>query len=378
MTATFFEETHIIHRRHRLLNAVHTWLLVGGSLALLAVTAWAIAGTTGLIYAVGFGAVTLVMSRRISPAMVLRMYKARPVTPQTFPAGYRIVEELSRRAGLAVPPRLHVIPSNMMNAFAVGRREDSAIAVTDALVRSLTTRELAGVLAHEITHIRNEDIKVMSLADMVSRFTSTLSTMGLLAILFNVSGFFPAVPWLGIIAMIAAPTVGGLLQMALSRTREFDADYGAALLTGDPDGLSSALTKLEQAWKRRLEGMMLPTSRMAEPSLLRSHPPTPERVARLEALKETMVAGRVPHMAPPQVSEPGRPATSPVPRIRPRLARMSDAEHRGHWSALAASLPPSGPVVDGADADCAACAGSLNPPDAARPRIRVSRGGVWW
>ena len=121
-----------------------------------------------------------------------------------------------------------------MNAFAVGSRSDSVIAITDAL--NLTQRELAGVLAHEISHIAHGDMKVMAFADMVSRFTSVMSTVGILSLILNISSFIGGggeqVPWLAVIVLMAAPTVGGLLQMALSRTREFDADLGAATLTG--------------------------------------------------------------------------------------------------------------------------------------------------
>lgn len=376
MAYAFFEQTHAIHRRHRVLNRLHTSVLVAGSLALLAISAWAIAGGVGIIYALVFGGLSLIAARRISPTMVLRMYDAQAVGHDQFPVGYRLVRELSRRAGLDHAPTLYVVPSRMMNAFAVGRPGRSAIAVTDALVRNMSTRELAGILAHEITHIRNDDIKVMSLADMVSRLTSTLSTIGIIAVLFNLSGFFPTVPWLGILAMIAAPTIGSLLQLALSRTREFDADYGAAMLTGDPDGLSSALAKLEHVHRRRLEAMMLPTSRMAEPSILRSHPPTGERIERLQALKPTMIE-------PPQQNAPTehrtirRQASSPVPKIRRRLS-ASEEKNLRDWLSFAASRPNVAPVVEGPDGDTPCCTDPLHPQAREDPRIRVSRGGVWW
>ncbi|BBD35186.1 truncated peptidase M48 Ste24p [Aminobacter sp. Y103A] len=179
-------------RRNRALNTAQTWLLGAGSLLLLGVTAWAFAGSTGILYALVFGALSMWAVRRISPQMVLSMYKARQVTPADFPAGFRIVEELARRAELPAVPKLYVIPSKMMNAFAVGRRNDAAIAVTDALARNLTPREFAGVLAHEISHIAHEDVKVMAFADMVSRFTSFMSTVGLVS-LFPICSVLPAV-----------------------------------------------------------------------------------------------------------------------------------------------------------------------------------------
>jgi heat shock protein HtpX len=377
MNFSFLHGDHIILRQHRALNTLHTWLLAAGSLALLGVTAWAIAGLTGIVYAIAFGGLTLAAARRVSPTMVLRMYKAEQVTPHNFPAGYRLIHELADRAGLPVAPKLHVIPSKMLNAFAVGRREDSAIAVTDGLLRSLTLRELAGVLAHEMTHIANEDIKVMSLADMVSRMTSTLSTVGMLAILFNLSGFFGHIPWLGVLAMIASPTIGGLLQMALSRTREFDADYGAALLTGDPDGLSSALIKLERAQGRRWESMMLPGGRIPDPSLLRTHPATEERIVRLTQLKSALRPQPPLTEALPQEPFQHRRGHAPVPQIR--LSRR-DRDIFNHWAALAGEMPERKPLTDDPGCTDPACGDSLNPWErhGDKPRIRIRRGGVWW
>ena len=371
MTNAFFQPDNAIHQRHRALNDTHTALLIAGSLGLLAVTAWAIAGIAGIIYAVIFGSISLMAARRVSPAMILRMYKAKPVNAMNWPLGHELITELSRRAELSSVPKLHVVPSKMMNAFAVGRIDDSAVAVTDALIRQLTARELAGVLAHEITHIKNEDIKVMSIADMVSRFTSALSTMGIIAIIFNVTGFFGTLPWLGIAAMIFAPMVGSLLQLALSRTREFDADYGAALLTGDPDGLSSALRKLESWQKRRLESMALPVGRMSQPSMLRSHPPTDERIERLNALK-----GALDMPVDRASSKPVR--RSPVPRVGPRFGRDVEIAQREDWLGLSARTTPAQEVIARARGECIACEESLAPPEGENPRIRISRGGVWW
>lgn len=356
----------LAQRHHRVRNTLHTWMLGAASLLLLAVTAWAFGGPTGIVYAVVFGILPLIFLRRISPQMVLSMYKASRVTPAEFPAGYRIVEELARRAGLPAMPKLYVIPSRMMNAFAVGRREDSAIAVTDALARSLTTRELAGVLAHEISHVAHEDVKVMAFADMVSRFTSLMSTIGLFSLFLNLAGFAGGyeaqIPWLGVIVLLAAPTVGGLLQMALSRTREFDADLGAAILTGDPEGLAVALRKLEKAQGKMWEGILLPGSRIPDPSILRSHPLTDDRVERLMALK-----ARAEHSQGGDFGDepPVLRRRSSVPRIR---------LHPPHGAFGGRFLLEGG--EDEADRQ-PACEQPLNPPRNG-PRLRPLRGGVWW
>jgi len=359
----------LAQRRNRLTNTLHTWVLGAGSLLLLAITAWAFAGPAGVFFALVFGTFSMAAMRRVTPQMVLGMYNAKPVSPEVFPSGLRIVAELSRRAGLPSIPKLHVIPSQMMNAFAVGRREDSAIAITDALARNLSTRELAGVLAHEMTHIANEDVKVMAFADMVSRFTSIMSTVGLFSLFLNIGGAVGGaayhIPWLGVIVLLAAPTIGGLLQMALSRTREFDADLGAASLTGDPDGLAAALAKLEQAQARRWESILLPGARIPDPSVLRSHPRTEERVARLMALKSTQPPLETP-FAPYEAPQRRRRAST-VPHIRPPHSGPHFGG-MGNFSRLFAMEPGD---------DAPASAAPLNPPHG-RPRIRLMRGGVYW
>lgn len=353
-------------RRHRLRNTVHTWLLATGSLVILAVSAWAFAGPAGIVYAIVFGTVSMWAVRHVSPKMVLRMYKAEPVSRARFPQGVAIVEELAREAGLPAVPSLHVVPSGMVNAFAVGRRENSAIAVTDAMLRLLTLRELAGVLAHEIVHIASEDVKVMAFADMVSRFTSLLSTVGVFSLFLNLLGFAGGyqtqVPWLAVLVLVSAPTIGGLLQLALSRTREFDADLGAAVLTADPDGLASALIKLERAQSAYWESLVLPGGRNPAPSMLRTHPPVRERVARLMALKHPDGL-----RLPPAVSGHAGAVLSraSVPRIRP--AGLRDGSPL--LSAMGEPVEP--------DWEAEACRDGLCPPDG-RPRLRMMRGGVWW
>ena len=156
-TLDVFEQT-----KSSFVNSLHTWMLLAGSLTLLAVTAWIFMGPTGVIYAFIFGSISLFIASRASPKLVLRMYKAQPVGPSQFPTGHQILNELAIRSGLPKKPTLHIVPSRMINAFAVGNRDESAIALTDQLVRTLTTRELAGVIAHEVAHIMNGDIKVMA------------------------------------------------------------------------------------------------------------------------------------------------------------------------------------------------------------------------
>lgn len=379
MNANFPPLSLLEGRRHRALNTVHTWMLAGGSLLLLAVTAFVFAGPLGVMLALVFGAFAVAAMRRVSPAMVLTMYKAQPVGRHEFPTGVAIVEELARRAGLPAVPRLHVVPSQMMNAFAVGRREDAAIAITDALARRLSARELAGVLAHEISHIAHDDLKVMALADVVARYTSVMSTIGILSLVLNLAGmaggYSQPVPWLGVLVLIAAPTVGALLQLALSRTREFDADLGAAMLTGDPDGLASALRKLEREQGRMWEQMMLPGGRNPQPSILRSHPPTEERVARLDRLRQC--GGAAPSadatiMSQAAADRPAQRRRSLVPPAGSRgpMRSVRELDHLARHLAAAPRVPDPGE-------DDPASPGPIRLPEG-RPRVRFGRGGVYW
>jgi heat shock protein HtpX len=355
--------------RHRVLNMVQTALLVCGSLALFMATAYVFFGPDGIVYAIIFGGVSLFMASRVSPQLVLRMYRASPVTQREFPAGHALLTELSRRAGLAAMPRLYVLPSNLMNAFAVGRSTDSAICLTDKLIRSLTQRELAGVMAHEVSHIANGDIKVMAIADMVSRFTSFLSTFGIVTLFLNLpsvlSGGGEPVPWAAVMLLLFAPTIGALLQLGLSRTREYDADFGAVMLTGDPDGLASALSKLEAAQKAHWEGMILPGGRIPDPSLLRTHPRTADRITRLMAMKQV---ARTP---PP----PAWQQRTSVPQAGRRWGRDPDQALRDHASLFGAMASPR--PYGSTDADDLAVTQSLNPPRG-RPRVHVRGGGVYW
>jgi heat shock protein HtpX len=147
--------------------------------------------------------------------------------------------------------------------------------LTDGMIRTLSLRELSGVLAHEISHIRNGDLWLMGLADTVSRLTRMMSLFG------------------QILLLVLAPTIGALLQLALSRTREYDADLGGALLTGDPMALAGALRKLERYGRGLWESLLMPGRRNPNPSLLRTHPPTEERIRRLAALSGQLGPDRI-------------------------------------------------------------------------------------
>jgi heat shock protein HtpX len=232
-------------------------------------------------------AIAFALGPKVSPQLVLRLYRACEISPRELPEVARVLAALAERAGLERPPRLFYVPSAMVNAFAVGARADAVIALTDGLLRALDLRELAGVLAHEISHVRNRDLWLMAIADLAGRLTRVMTLFGLALLLVGVPLWLSggdSLPWLVIPLLVFAPQITTLLQLALARAREFDADLDAAGLTGDPAGLAAALAKLERYQRGAWEQILFPGQRLPEPSVLRTHPPTGERIARLEAL----------------------------------------------------------------------------------------------
>jgi heat shock protein HtpX len=311
-------------RRHKLRNVVHSILLLGGIVALLALCGWVLFGPEGLVGMALGAAIALAFSPTISPGMVLRLYRAREIAPHDLPEVLHVLAALAARAGLERVPRLYYVPSTMLNAFAVGGRDDAVIAVTDGMLRALNLRELTGVLAHEISHIRNRDLWLMGIADLAGRLTRLMTLLGLALLLVNLPLWLSgatSVPWLLVPLLVFAPQITTLLQLALSRAREFDADLDAAGLSGDPVGLAAALAKLERYQRGAWEQILMPGQRLPEPSVLRTHPPTAERIARLQALSG----------APPLAPLPERGAG---PRIETSWPIVQGAPHGrliGFW-----------------------------------------------
>lgn len=273
--------------KHKVNNFIHSVIIFTGMILLVSFLGWSIGGTQGLKWLFFIGIFMLIMSPRVSPRMILRLYGARLLHAREVPRLYAALEELTRRAKLPDLPRLHYIPSRMLNAFTMGKRSQAAIALTDGLMRTLDLRELIGVLAHEVSHVRNNDMWIMNLSDIVSRVTSVFSTVGQFLLFLNLpllllSGY--EVPWLPILILIFAPTLTVFIQLALSRTREFDADLEAATLTGDPEGLASALAKMERYQGGLFRRIFFPGQRNPHPSVLRTHPETEKRIERLLSL----------------------------------------------------------------------------------------------
>jgi len=276
-------------RRHKLRNMAQSTLLLGGMAVLVAVCGWILLGPIGLLGVAVAITLALMFGSRLSAQMVLRMYRAKRLSPEQLPEVFQVIEHLARRAGLEQTPALYYVPSAMMNAFAVGKRDDAVIGVTDGLLRALNLRELTGVIAHEMSHIRNNDVWLMGMADLASRLTRLMSLVGAGLLLLSLPMWLQGggfVSFALILLLMFSPQLTTLLQLALSRAREFDADLDAAGLTGDPAGLSSALAKLERQQRSHWEQILMPGRKLPEASLLRSHPPTKDRLARLASLYE--------------------------------------------------------------------------------------------
>lgn len=283
---------------HKLNNTLQSLLLIFSMMGILGLVGWIVAGFDGLLMASVACAVMLFLGTGISPSLTLRMYRARPIAPQQAPALYNSLEVLSRRAELPRVPYLFYIPSPALNALATGRRDEAAIAITSGLLRNLNQRELVGVLAHELSHLRNNDMLTMTLANTVTRITLLLSQVGQLLLIFALPLILLGevhVSLAGLLVLILAPTGVALLQLALSRTREFDADLSAVELTGDPIGLSQALKKLERSRGNWLQRLLLPTGQRDAPEWLRTHPATAERIQRLNDLSPPQTPTRLWH-----------------------------------------------------------------------------------
>ena len=276
-------------RRHQRRNAVHTLLLVGISGLLLALIAWSALGLAGLVWAAMLLAGSLWSVTRVSASVMLGLFRGRELDERQWPQLFRIVRELSARAGLPAVPRLFYMPCRAMNAFAIGRPGDAAIAVTDGLLLKLTHRQLAGVLAHEMSHIRKGDLSVMALADILSRTTVLMSLVGLVGVALTpalgIARSAVPMPLAGVLFLLIAPSLGGMLHRALSRAREYDADLAAVALTGDPEGLTQALLVLDRRQEAVWEQLVPPGLSLWNFSVFRTHPRTERRILRLHSLR---------------------------------------------------------------------------------------------
>lgn len=277
-------------------NWLKTTMLMAAIVALFGMIGALIGGKGGMLLALLFGGAMNLFAYWNSDKMVLRMYNAQPVDQYSAPEFYGLVAELAQRAGLPMP-QVYVIHEDQPNAFATGRDPaHAAVAATTGIIRMLDARELRGVMAHELAHVQHRDI-------LISTISATMA--GAISALANFAMFFggrnengePVNPFARILVALLAPLAAALIQMAISRAREFEADRGGAIISGDPLALASALRKIEYyaqglpfaaAEAHPETAQMMIVNPLAGGSgiadLFRTHPRTEERIARLSEM----------------------------------------------------------------------------------------------
>lgn len=277
-------------------NWFKTAALMAAIVALFGVIGAALGGQQGMIMALGFAVVSNFFAYWFSDTMVLKMYRAREVDATSAPQFYSMVQELAGKAGLPMP-RVYLIDEDAPNAFATGRNPShAAVAATTGLLRLLNAREVRGVMAHELAHVQHRDI-------LISTISATMA--GAISALANFAMFFggrdsegrPANPFAGILVALLAPLAASVIQMAISRAREYEADRLGAEISGDPRGLAAALEKIQhyaagiplhttEAHPETAQMMIMnPLAGGGIRNLFSTHPSTEERIRRLLAMQ---------------------------------------------------------------------------------------------
>ena len=276
-------------------NYLKTSILMAAILALFGAIGAMVGGTNGMLLALLFGGAMNIFAYWFSDKMVLKMYNAREVDESSAPQFYGMVRELVQRAGLPMP-KVYLIDEAQPNAFSTGRNpENAAVAATTGILQLLSAREIRGVMAHELAHVRHRDI-------LISTISATMA--GAISALANFAMFFggrdsegrPGNPLASILLALLAPLAASLIQMAISRAREFEADRGGAEISGDPNALADALAKIDayargipmapaEAHPETAQMMIMnPLSGGGIAGLFSTHPATEQRVARLRAM----------------------------------------------------------------------------------------------
>jgi heat shock protein HtpX len=271
--------------KNKIAAKVQSVILVTSLAALLGLMGWLLSGGQLALILIGSVVILYFFGQMMSPAFMLKVNSGRRLFPSEAPQLHDILQRLSQRAKLTRLPALFFLPTDAMLAFTVGSRDNAVIAVSKGLIHRLSWQELTAVLAHEISHIRHNDVRIMAFAGLTSQFTSLLSMFGQLMLLFSLPMILAGqmmISWLAIFLLIFSPTLSSLLQLGLSRAREYNADMSAAELTRNPGALASALAKIDRFQKNLFSRLIWPmVPRLPQASWLRTHPPTKERIRRL-------------------------------------------------------------------------------------------------
>jgi heat shock protein HtpX len=279
-----------VHTHH---NGLKTAALLGLLTALILAIGYWLGGSAGLLLAVFFALAINAVSYFFSDRIALRAMRARPVSEAEFPALYEIVRELATAARQPMP-RLYVSPSMQPNAFATGRNpKNAAVAVTVGITQILDRRELRGVIGHELSHVYNRDILISSVAAALAGIVTSIAQLAIFLPLGGGDDEDSPNPAALLLMLILGPLAATIIQLAISRNREFQADESGAALTGDPLALASALEKIQYGAQRLplpAQGQLTSAAHLmiANPfrggglsSLFATHPPMEQRVARL-------------------------------------------------------------------------------------------------
>jgi heat shock protein HtpX len=276
------------------MNTLKTIVLMGILTALAVFVGGVLGGRNGEIMAFGIGLITNIGSYWFSDRIALAMSNAQPITPEEAPELSAIVERVAANAGMPVP-KLYMIPSSSPNAFATGRDpKHSAVAVTEGIMRLLNNRELEAVISHEISHVKNRDVLIATIAAVMAGVVTSIA---------HWASYFGSArdeegrqmnPIFTILLMLLAPIAASLINLAISRSREFEADASGAHICGHPEALASALAKIEQTTQQvpmnnlnpALSSLFLimPRPETWFAGLFSTHPPTAERIARLQQM----------------------------------------------------------------------------------------------
>ena len=273
------------------MNTLRVILLLASLSGLLMIVGYFIAGRKGVVIALIISLIMNFGSYWYSDTIVLGMYSAQPVTKSQAPILYEAVETLSAKANIPVP-KIYIIPENAPNAFATGRNEDhAAVAVTSGILKILNKDELEGVIAHELSHIKHKDILISTMAATIASAVVLLSRW---TMLFGSSDDSSMITTIAV--AIIAPVAATLIQMAISRSREYEADAGGAEVSGKPMALAGALSKLSNAAiKKPMDAnpstahmfIVNPLSGGTIMNLFSTHPPVKKRIERLQKMKDS-------------------------------------------------------------------------------------------